>query len=104
MQASASTAILRMVQTWGGRGTQPTFLGTRLQEGTVRRFMRSAMTITALISLAQPASAGGGNATAAHKCQRGGYYNVVRSDGSTFANTGDCVSYAARGGAFVAWR
>jgi len=41
---------------------------------------------------------GGGNSTAAHLCQNGGYQNIYRSDGSGFANTGDCVSYAAHGG------
>ena len=41
---------------------------------------------------------GGGNSTAAHLCQDGGFQNIFRSDGSAFTNTGDCVSYAAHGG------
>lgn len=40
----------------------------------------------------------GGNSAAAHACQRGGYASYVRSDGTAFANTGECVSYAAHGG------
>ena len=44
------------------------------------------------------ASAGGGNSPAAKLCQKGGWQNLYRSDGSTFANEGACVSYAAQGG------
>jgi hypothetical protein len=43
-------------------------------------------------------SVGGGNSSAAHLCQNAGYLKVFRSDGTPFANTGDCVSYAAHGG------
>ena|SRR5689334_15733904 len=45
-------------------------------------------------------SVGNGNSDAAHLCQNGGYANVLRNDGTGFTNTGDCVSYAARGGQF----
>jgi hypothetical protein len=51
------------------------------------------------VAVAQPS--GGGNSSAAHACQQRGYMNFVRGDGSTFDNTGDCVSYAAKGGALV---
>jgi hypothetical protein len=44
------------------------------------------------------ASAGGGNSDAAKACQQGGWQNLIRSDGTGFKNTGDCVSYAAQGG------
>jgi hypothetical protein len=44
----------------------------------------------------------GGNSAAAHACQHGGYKNFVRSDGTSFKNTGACVSYAAHGGTLVA--
>ena len=43
---------------------------------------------------------GGGNSTAAHLCQQGGYLNVLSSTGAGFANTGECVKYAAQGGEF----
>lgn len=39
-----------------------------------------------------------GNSQNAKACQKGGWGNLVRSDGSTFANQGECVSYAAKGG------
>src|SRR5918996_663516 len=45
------------------------------------------------------ALAGGGNSAAAHACQKGGYIALVGSGGETFRNTGECVSFAARGGA-----
>jgi hypothetical protein len=46
------------------------------------------------------AAAPGGNNSAAKACQQGGYASLVRSDGSRFANVGECVSYAAHGGIF----
>jgi hypothetical protein len=45
----------------------------------------------------RPAIAGG-NADAAHACQQNGYLSLHRSDGSSFKNTGACVSYFAHGG------
>jgi len=57
--------------------------------------------VTSLVALglaALPAFAGGGNSAAAHACQQGGYAAFTRADGTPFANTGDCVSYAAHGG------
>jgi hypothetical protein len=47
---------------------------------------------------AATALAGGGNSANAKLCQKGGWRNFVRSDGSSFANEGDCVSYGAKGG------
>lgn len=52
-----------------------------------------------------PGGGGGGgnkgNSGAAHKCQHGGYLSLVGSDGTTFRNTGACVSFAAHGGTFA---
>lgn len=53
-------------------------------------------TATATASLAQ-----GGNSAAAHACQKGGYLALVGAGGETFANVGECVSFAARGGTFA---
>jgi hypothetical protein len=39
-----------------------------------------------------------GNSGAAHQCQKGGWEQLQRSDGSPFANQGACVSYAAHAG------
>jgi hypothetical protein len=50
---------------------------------------------------ALPALAGGGNSDAAHACQKGGYTHYTRADGTPFANTGECVSYAAHGGTLM---
>jgi hypothetical protein len=42
-----------------------------------------------------------GNSAAAHACQQDGYQDLTSEDGETeFANTGECVSYAAQGGEF----
>ncbi len=42
-----------------------------------------------------------GNSQAAQACQQGGYRNYVRSDGTPFANPGECASYAAQGGTLL---
>jgi hypothetical protein len=52
-------------------------------------------------SLAAAGPSGGDSSSAALACQQGGFVNFVRSDGSTFGDTGDCVSYAALGGTLV---
>jgi hypothetical protein len=57
-----------------------------------------AAAAVALLVGALPALAGGGNSDAAHACQKDGYLNYTRADGTPFKNTGDCVSYVAHGG------
>src|SRR5215208_7407829 len=52
------------------------------------------------VALAGTALAGGGNSENAKLCQQDGWQQLVRNDGTSFKNTGDCVSYAARGGTF----
>jgi hypothetical protein len=47
---------------------------------------------------AATALGGGGNSADAQLCQQNGWMNLLRSDGTTFSNTGDCVSYGAHGG------
>src|SRR5687767_15038278 len=51
-----------------------------------------------IVASAMCSSAYAGNSDAAKACQKGGHKNWVRTDGTTFKNTGDCVSYVARGG------
>lgn len=65
--------------------------------------MNSLMSICLVLALAlvlsaSSALAGGGNSANAKLCQKGGWMNWVRADKTPFANQGDCVSYAARGG------
>ncbi len=47
-------------------------------------------------------AAADGNSGNAKLCQHGGWQNWVRSDGTPFSNTGDCVSYGAHGGVLTA--
>jgi hypothetical protein len=67
----------------------------------------TALLATFLLVLAPVAGAkkgpgpGHGNSGAAHRCQHGGYRSLVGADGTTFRNTGACVSFAAHGGAFA---
>ena len=47
------------------------------------------------VALAKP---GGGNSANAKLCQKGGWMNLVRADGTPFASETECVSYGASGG------
>jgi len=69
----------------------------------MRRFVAAAFLVTASFGFNGGAAyaAQNGNSAAAALCQKGGYANVMRIDGSLFTNTGECVSYAARGGQLV---
>ena len=78
---------------------------------TRRPIPRARPWLLAVVALAPallvaPASAGAepnlGNSQAAQACQKGGYKNFVRADGTPFANTGECATYAAQGGVFLA--
>ncbi|HEV8461370.1 MAG TPA: hypothetical protein VGQ38_11740 [Gaiellaceae bacterium] len=44
------------------------------------------------------ATAGGGNSGNAMLCQKDGWKNLYKADGTAFTNAGNCVSYAANGG------
>ncbi len=50
------------------------------------------------IGVTAAGAADGGNSINAHLCQQGGWQRLVTVTGEGFSNTGDCVSYAARGG------
>jgi hypothetical protein len=70
----------------------------------MKRTLMAAVVFGAALALsvgAGTATAGGGNSDAAKACQQGGWETLVRQDGTGFTNTGDCVSYAAQGGALV---
>jgi hypothetical protein len=43
-------------------------------------------------------AAPGGNSANAKLCQKGGYVNFVRTNGTPFASEGQCTSYGAQGG------
>jgi hypothetical protein len=62
------------------------------------------LTVTAPLGAKNPKpkpKAGGGNSSAAHRCQHGGYRSLVGADGTTFKNTGACVRFRAHGGVFA---
>jgi hypothetical protein len=46
---------------------------------------------------AKPAGSGPGNSPNAKLCQKGGWQNFVRSNGTSFANEEQCTAYAAGG-------
>jgi hypothetical protein len=72
--------------------TQPTSLPSSV--ATI-----SSGSVSTAPAAAQPTPQSG-NSGAAHLCYKDGYRNRVRTDGTGFSNVGDCVSYAAQGGAF----
>jgi hypothetical protein len=58
-----------------------------------------ALTVGALVvGVSAAAAANGGNAANAKLCLKGGWRDLVTSDGAGFASEVDCVFYAARGG------
>jgi hypothetical protein len=61
-----------------------------------------ALTIGVATATAGNGHGNGGNSANAKACQKKGWKNLLRSDGSTFKNQGACVSYAAHGGTLVA--
>lgn len=73
---------------------------------TRRRVRRSGVMVAVLVLCAAlalsvgvaTATADNGSSEAVKACQKGGWTNLVRSDGSGFKNEGDCVSYVAQGG------
>ena len=63
--------------------------------------LRILLVLCATLALAvgaATASAGGGNSANAKLCQKNGWKSLTRSDGTTFNNQGECVSYGAKGG------
>jgi hypothetical protein len=64
-----------------------------------RRLLLTTLTlVVALGSASSVALAGGGNSANAKLCQERSWQGLSRSDGTSFANEGECVSYAAQGG------
>ena len=61
----------------------------------------SAVVLMLFVVSPSAAAQDGGNSDAAHLCQKGGYADLVGTNGETFENTGQCVSFAAQGGAFA---
>jgi hypothetical protein len=55
-----------------------------------------AVSVVAVTSPAQAAKPG--NSTSAKQCQKGGWQNLVRTDGTAFTSEKACRSYAAKGG------
>src|ERR1051325_2652982 len=63
--------------------------------------MTACDSATAPVSSLRPtgsASAAKGSGDDKDACKNGGFANYTRTDGSTFKNQGDCVSYVAQGG------
>ena len=83
-------------------GGVPTEAGNTWGVSSMRRLGTAffgALLILGIVSSAATAEPRG-NSAAAHACQQGGYKSLFGSSGG-FSSVGECVSYAARGGAFV---
>jgi hypothetical protein len=69
---------------------------------TVMLFATISLMATAVLGVwPQAAFADGRNSATAHACEQGGSTSFVRSEGSTFANTGQCVDDDTHGGELV---
>ena len=76
-----------------------------MRQGSVLRKRLLIAWVAAFAGLAvgvATAVAGGGNSSNAQQCQKDGWMNLARADGSGFGNSGDCVSYGAQGGELFA--
>ena len=72
-------------------------------ESSPRRFLAAviafiAVVVVVAIGVETASAADRGNSANAKLCQKDGWGTLVRSDGSSFANQDECVSYAAKGG------
>jgi hypothetical protein len=67
--------------------------------------MRLVLALCAVFALTVGVAAAtadqGGNSANAQACQQGGWMNLQGSDGTQFANQGQCVSFGAQGGTIV---
>jgi hypothetical protein len=70
-------------------------------QSQVRRFACRVVILLSLMAVLPLAGAAQGNSVAAHACQGDGYKTLVGINGETFANTGECVRFAAHGGLFA---
>lgn len=57
--------------------------------------------LVSLMGVLPVAASAQGTSDAAHLCQQGGWKKLRGSDGTTFANQGECVNHAAQGGQLV---
>jgi hypothetical protein len=62
-----------------------------------RVWIAGMLTLLVAAVAATPAGAAGGSSANANLCKDDGWKTLYRGDGSTFANQGDCVSYAVKG-------
>ena len=70
----------------------------------MRRYVLSVLVVGLAVALSvgvATATAGGGNSANAKLCQKNGWMNQVRSDGTSFNNEDECVSYGAKGGTLM---
>ena len=61
-----------------------------------------AMALFIPVASGKPGPPGPGNSPNARACQKGGWSNFVKPDGSSFASEQECTSYGAGGGTLVA--
>jgi hypothetical protein len=60
-----------------------------------------SVVLISVLAFAFVAEAKPGNSLNAKACQKGGYLNLYRQDGTRFASESACTSYAAQGGVLV---
>jgi hypothetical protein len=64
----------------------------------MRRLLVFCAALALSVGAATAGAGGGGNSANAKMCEKNGWQALYRTDGSSFANQGACVSYGARGG------
>src|SRR5688500_18034662 len=66
-----------------------------------RRWVVGVLALVVVVALTATPAVAAGNSDNAKLCQKGGWKTLFRSDGSTFANQGECVGYGAKGGTIL---
>ena len=79
----------------------PAKLARTLVVGLLITACNSGASLTSPVTRASSAMAAAKPAGGADLCKKGGFANYNRTDGTTFKNQGDCVSYVEHGGVLV---
>jgi hypothetical protein len=64
----------------------------------VKKLIVGLIVAAATTAIMVPLALAGGNSSNAQACQKGGWQNLAREDGTGFNNQDECVSYGAHGG------
>jgi hypothetical protein len=83
----------------GARSTVAIHAAKARRGASIRAGVIIGVAFALLVAVPGAFAAKPGNSESAKACQKGGWQNLLRADGSSFADEASCTSYAAQGGA-----